>query len=177
MLPAGIETAWNITGSLLKGFDEPVCRFIPGFTQGEGLFMAVLRKPGGNASRCQREALPSTMGSITIFNANADGRVATSKKKEREPVPSPAEALSLTLEEGKYPQAELDYPTAIAYLRGEAVTLSSDTPRGYVIVSFKGRRLGFVKNIGNRANNLFPKEWRIKSTHIPQEYETIFRLA
>jgi len=34
-----------------------------------------------------------------------------------------------------------------------------------------------VKNIGQRANNLYPKEWRIKSTHIPEEYEAILRLA
>ena len=37
---------WHITGSLLDGFDAPVYRFIPGITQSEGLFMAVLRKGG-----------------------------------------------------------------------------------------------------------------------------------
>jgi hypothetical protein len=26
--------------------------------------------------------------------------------------------------------------------------------------------LGFAKNIGHRINNLYPKEWKIKSTHI-----------
>jgi hypothetical protein len=26
-----------------------------------------------------------------------------------------------------------------------------------------------VKNIGNRANNLYPKPWRIKTTHLPTE--------
>jgi hypothetical protein len=31
-----------------------------------------------------------------------------------------------------------------------------------------------VKNIGNRANNLYPKEWRIKSTHIP-DYPDILK--
>jgi hypothetical protein len=40
------EAAWNITGSLLQGFDAPVYRFMPGFTRGEGLFMCVLRKNG-----------------------------------------------------------------------------------------------------------------------------------
>ena len=33
------EKEWGITGSLLPGFDEPVYRFIPGRTRGEGLFM------------------------------------------------------------------------------------------------------------------------------------------
>lgn len=29
--------------------------------------------------------------------------------------------------------------------------------------------LGFVKNIGNRANNLYPQEWRIRSGYLPEE--------
>ena len=36
-----------------------------------------------------------------------------------------------------------------------------------------GQPLGQVKNIGTRANNLYPKEWRIRTTHVPQEYEPV----
>lgn len=71
--------------------------------------------------------------------------------------------------------ADLPYATAISYLRGEAIVLPPDTPRGQVVVTFRNHPLGLVKNIGNRANNLYPKEWRIKSTHIPKEYEAILR--
>ena len=39
-----------------------------------------------------------------------------------------------------------------------------------------GQPLGQVKNIGTRANNLYPKEWRIKSTHVPETYTPIFSL-
>ncbi|MBR5326296.1 MAG: hypothetical protein IKU49_07405 [Prevotella sp.] len=46
ILSVPTESSWGITGSLLEGFDAPVYRFIPGFTRGEGLFMAVLRKKG-----------------------------------------------------------------------------------------------------------------------------------
>jgi 16S rRNA C967 or C1407 C5-methylase (RsmB/RsmF family) len=46
VLPVETQPEWGITGSLLKGFDQPVYRFIPGFTRGEGLFMAVVRLPG-----------------------------------------------------------------------------------------------------------------------------------
>ena len=45
--PLSLETGgdWNITGSLTtEGL--PVYRFIPGYTAGEGLFLAVLRKDG-----------------------------------------------------------------------------------------------------------------------------------
>ena len=74
-----------------------------------------------------------------------------------------------------YPRTPLDYPQAMAYLRGEAIVLPANTPRGIVEVTFEGFTLGQVKNIGTRANNLYPKEWRIKTTHIPTEYEAILR--
>ena len=67
----------------------------------------------------------------------------------------------------------LTYQQAIAYLRGEALVLPDDTPRGVVEVCFMGMPLGQVKNIGSRANNLYPKPWRIKTTYIPQEYTPI----
>ena len=46
ILPVETQREWNITGSLLPGFAAPVCRFIPGRTRGEGLFMAAIRKKG-----------------------------------------------------------------------------------------------------------------------------------
>ena len=64
---------------------------------------------------------------------------------------------------------DLSYPDALRYLRGEALILPPDTPRGIVTVTYKGIPLGPVKNIGNRANNLYPKPWRIKTTHLPTE--------
>jgi NOL1/NOP2/fmu family ribosome biogenesis protein len=36
-----------------------------------------------------------------------------------------------------------------------------------VLIKYNGKAIGWVKNLGNRANNLYPKEWRIKSSHIP----------
>ena len=72
-----------------------------------------------------------------------------------------------------FPQAELSYKEAIAYLRKEAVVLSSDMPRGYVMVTFRGHPLGFVKNVGNRANNLYPQEWRIRSGSVPEQEEVL----
>ena len=44
VVPIDILPEWNITGSLLEGFHEPVYRFIPGITRSEGLFLCVLRK-------------------------------------------------------------------------------------------------------------------------------------
>ena len=72
-------------------------------------------------------------------------------------------------QEGDHPRIDISYPDALKYLRGEALTLPADTPRGIVTVTYKGIPLGPVKNIGNRANNLYPKPWRIKTTHLPSE--------
>lgn len=72
-------------------------------------------------------------------------------------------AMSELLNPTAFPQAELDHAQAIAYLRAEMLNLPSSTPRGYVIVTHQGHPLGFVKNIGTRANNLYPSEWRIRS--------------
>ena len=68
-----------------------------------------------------------------------------------------------------YPHVSLDYADAVGYLRKEAAPLPDDTQRGFVVVCYKNSPLGFAKNIGNRANNLYPQEWRIKSSHVPEQ--------
>ena len=67
----------------------------------------------------------------------------------------------------RYPTAELTYRQAIDYLRRESLQLPDSTPKGIVLVTYRNVPLGFVKNLGSRANNLYPQEWRIKSTHVP----------
>ena len=137
------DDSWHITGSLLEGFDAPVYRFIPGITRGEGLFMAALRKQGRTSG-----AHTSGDGSFLCDNIEADkGR--TKKNRPR--------------------MCELTYQEALKYLRGEALVLPEGTPKGIVTVGYKGFALGEVKNIGTRANNLYPKSWRIKTTHLPTE--------
>jgi NOL1/NOP2/fmu family ribosome biogenesis protein len=78
-----------------------------------------------------------------------------------------AEVLSSAFDKSSYPIADLSYAQAIAYLRREAIVLPPDVPRGIVVVSYQGHPLGTVKNIGSRANNLYPREWAIRSTHVP----------
>ena len=143
VLPVETRPEWNITGSLLSGFNKPVYRFIPGISRGEGLFMCVLRKNGITA-HCQRDF--SDLKVLSVANAI-----------------------------GSLPQVDLSYQEALKFLRGEALVLPPDTPRGILEVCFLGHPLGQVKNIGSRANNLYPKPWRIKTTHIPTDYEAILR--
>ena len=146
VVPVDVKPEWHITGSLLDGFHEPVYRFIPGITRSEGLFMCVLRKKGNLSPR------------------------PLQKERELKRVLEPPFLL-----EGDGERLNLPYQQAIAYLRHEALVLPEDTPRGLVTVCFQGHPLGLVKNIGSRANNLYPKEWKIKTTHIPNDYEAILR--
>lgn len=149
---------WGITGSLLEGFEEPVYRFIPGITPSEGLFICVLRKTGESEKRrvkSEKSKLPSVLRVLSngIYKGEVKGKTV---------IPEHAEALLINLPADKYPCVEIDRETALHYLRHEAIVLPEDAPRGYVIVTYRKQRLGFVKNLGNRANNLYPQEWRIK---------------
>ena len=141
MIPT--EPEWNITGSLLEGFDVPVYRFIPGITRSEGLFICALVKRGVRSVEC---------GVRNVLRQNQHLKVISLLNPHS------------TLHETK---VDLPYQDALHYLRGEALILPPDTPRGIVTVTYKGVPLGPVKNIGNRANNLYPKPWRIKTTHLP----------
>lgn len=87
--------------------------------------------------------------------------------KGRDFIPSQSLLLSTAMKRDSFPEYETDYATAMAYLRGETVCI--DAPSGIVALTYSGTPIGFVKNLGNRANNLYPKEWRIKSTHIPSK--------
>lgn len=158
VLPVQTQTDWHITGSLLPGFTSPVYRFIPGLTRGEGLFMAVMRKPNPDRPGLSTLPLPVREGS---------------KMPSRLKVPNTLKIVSTPLPhregQGGGSLVPLSYPQAISYLRREALVLPADTPRGIIAVSYEGHVLGYVKNVGNRANNLYPKEWRIKSTYVPGE--------
>ena len=148
-LPVHTEVEWNIQGSILPDFIAPVYRFIPGLTRGEGLFMAAIRKRG-------------------YVGTWVRGSEKCNKVQKTNLVPSHPRTLAPST------NIDIDYPTALRYLRREAIVLPPDAPLGIVIVSYQGIPLGQCKNIGSRANNLYPKEWRIKSTHTP-DYEAILR--
>ena len=94
--------------------------------------------------------------------------------KGKDLIPHHSLAMSTALASDAFPKAEVTYEQAIAYLRKEGLILDADVPRGYVLLTYKDVPLGFVKNIGNRANNLYPQEWRIRSGYLPEEVVTVF---
>ena len=86
--------------------------------------------------------------------------------KGRDWCPQHALALSAALCPSAFPVQPLSYAQAVSYLRKEALTLPAATPKGYVLLSYGGLPLGFAKNVGGRANNLYPQEWRIRSSYL-----------
>ena len=86
---------------------------------------------------------------------------AKGELKGRDLVPSADWALSLALPDGAFPVADLDRETALRYLHRDSIFLK-DAPKGFVLVRFEGHPLGFVKNLGNRCNNLHPQGRKIK---------------
>ena len=163
LLAVPVRPEWQITESLLGGWTEPVYRFIPGTTRSEGLFMAVLRKKGENRVFATLPAsLRTQVKKYPLLHLLYDGQPAF-EAKGREQIPSIAQALSLTTEETSFPRAELSLDAALRYLHREALVLPAGTPRGFVLVTYQGYPLGFVKNLGDRANNLYPKPWAIRS--------------
>ena len=234
VLPFDVPAGWGITGNLLAGEDFPVYRFLPHKTQGEGFFLAVLRKAGdeeeadgmrmaqmgrpnadklisgkqkgkkGNGGKAAslsafgKEQLATVQGwlrgaegyslmpegqALTAFATSwlpvlsalkqhvrvLQAGVTLAETKGKDCVPAHALAMSSLLSREAFACEEVDYPTAIAYLRKEAVTLSGTAPRGFVLLTYRDFPLGFVKNVGNRANNLYPQEWRIRSGYLPEE--------
>lgn len=109
----------------------------------------------------QWEILSST---VNVIHAGVS--LATMKGKDI--IPEHSLAMSQVAED-VFPHFELTYEQAVAYLRKEAILLEPDTPKGFVLVTYRKMPLGFVKNIGNRANNLYPQEWRIRSGYTPEE--------
>ena len=193
-----------ITPSPLSSY--PCYRMMPHRLRGEGLFMAVVRKPdaevGSARSKPTRSkskpnpklpqevlrwlspelradvtlqslpdgtltAIPSALYPIVEALQGAKIPILTSgiplaEVKGRDFLPLPALALSVGLDEEAFPRAELTQEEAIRYLAREAITLSADTPRGLVLVTYEGYPLGFAKHLGNRTNNLYPQAWRIR---------------
>lgn len=82
--------------------------------------------------------------------------------KGRDWVPAHALAMSSALNRDAFTAVEVTRQQALAYLHCDAIRLE-DAPRGIVLLTYKDIPLGFAKNIGNRANNMYPQEWRIRN--------------
>ena len=197
-----IDEAWGIAPDTTAG-GQAVYHFFPHRTQGEGLFLALLRKTAPAPATREKKRTrsketpvpdaakllawlktptdfrlfrptPETIAAVRTSLLDDVQRVAAcvrtltagvlmGETKGRKFVPAHALALSTVLADTAFPRAELDHDTALRYLRREAVVLPPEQPRGHVLLCFEGLPLGWVNNLGTRANNLYPAEWRIRN--------------
>ena len=76
---------------------------------------------------------------------------------------APQHSLSMVTDFRKeaFPNVALTREQALAYLRTEALQVN-DVPLGLLLLTYESVPLGFAKNVGNRLNNLYPNEWRIR---------------
>ena len=199
--PTGLERYAGVSGQI--GSDHHAARFIPGRVDGEGLFMALMRKPSDapaapalkpakvkplklpqveswlRSGFVLAELAPGIVSALPQDSAALIAAVASKLKavyvatevaslKGRDYVPSQQLALAPeVLRREAFPQVEVDYATAMLYLQGQAIQLSGGVPRGFVLLTYGARPLGFVKNLGNRANNLYPRRWAVRSSYVP----------
>ena len=82
--------------------------------------------------------------------------------KGRDWVPAHGLAMNNALNRAAFNCVEVTRQQALAYLHCDALRIE-DAPRGIVLLTYMNIPLGFAKNIGNRANNMYPQEWRIRN--------------
>jgi NOL1/NOP2/fmu family ribosome biogenesis protein len=199
VLPVAASPEWGITGNLTGG-NFPVYRFLPGFTRGEGFFLALLRKDGDGEvaqprpTRSHPTPLPKACNAACswlntpekyAFTVENDTIVAVPREhqtaiaalqsrlkvlhsgvavaavKNNKLLPVHALAMSTSLRREAFTVVELELDRALMYLHRETLALP-DYPIGYLLLTYRNVPIGFVKNVGNRANNLYPAEWRIR---------------
>lgn len=209
LVPVAAPAEWGVCGDT-TGRGLPVSHFFPHRAEGEGFFLALLRKTSAAPATRTKRSRTAGRGGSPAGSAEAagwlrrpaefrllpapDGGIAAVRRqweddvqrvsacvrllaaglrladaKGRKTVPAAPLALSLELRREAFPQVELGYDDAIAYLRRETPALGGDVPRGYVLACYGGLPLGFLNHLGTRANNLFPAEWRIRTTYLQRQ--------
>lgn len=193
--------------------DYPCYRMMPHRVEGEGLFMAVVRKDVSTQNQKHRNrpqdkskeldkrkipqevysylvpdtsfvwelrgeelsAFPShiiptlrALQSLKIPILTAGVPIGTIKGKSL--IPHTALALSTVLDPNAFERIELEDHQVIPYLSREVIQIDATISTGIKIVQHKGLALGFVKHLGNRCNNLYPQEWRIRHSEKLQQH-------
>jgi 16S rRNA C967 or C1407 C5-methylase (RsmB/RsmF family) len=61
------------------------------------------------------------------------------------------------------PSIELDKENSLQYLRKETISLPQNLPKGWALVGFQNKSLGWIKIIDQRSNNYYPSWSRLRN--------------
>lgn len=163
---------------------------VPGFVKGEGQFVAALRKTATTGSiRIKKNAvrpdaknvwldadvaiirkgeLLCALPQALIADAPVLERlhplrsgIAVGEVKGKDFIPHADLALARCLSQNAFARYDASLETALSFLKKEAI-MAPDAPKGILLITYNGLPLGFVKNLGNRCNNLLPAGRRIR---------------
>ena len=81
--------------------------------------------------------------------------------KQSSLIPAHELAVSTIGNQLHFPSIDLYLEQAIQFLKREDFKIDFPSP-GWHLLTYLGLPLGWAKNIGNRFNNSYPKEWRIR---------------
>ena len=81
--------------------------------------------------------------------------------KQKDLIPAHELALSTILNRTAFPEIDLTIEEAITFLKRDDISPQS-TVKGWNLITYRNIPLGWVKNLGNRFNSAYPKEWRIR---------------
>jgi len=95
--------------------------------------------------------------SVKIYSAGSP----IAKRIGKSFIPNTTFALSDICNVSAFETFEIDKTTALKFLSKTAFNLPN-VQNGWVLLTFKNIPLGIVKNLGNRVNNSYPMEWRIR---------------
>ena len=105
-------------------------------------------------------ALPVLEKQLKLISSGT--AVAARKGRDLVPDADLALACSRSQVEGlSYVAVEISREDALKFLSKEPLVFP-DHPRGYLLLTHQGLGLGFVKNLGTRANSLLPAARRIR---------------
>ncbi len=121
------------------------------------------------------QALPLTL--IPLFNKlqsqgiyMLNAGVSLAQIKGRNLIPLQSLALSTAFNPQAFAQIELSQEECLLFLAKQDIKLQ-EAEKGIKLLTHKSAPLGFVKHLGNRVNNLYPNEWRIRNLNLLNRFD------
>jgi len=88
--------------------------------------------------------------------------IESAELKGKNLIPSHDSFMSSAFRKDAFPILELSREEALDYLRKENLPGYADIKKGVCGVSYNGIILGRINNLGNRSNNLYPRQYKIR---------------